>query len=350
MADVLQFADIDDAVLATYQNLVKKGAFLDMQTDLTDHVAVREMWKEKQKRFDGGNDWEFQIQVDHNHSARAVGMFQTDGTEMLDTLVEGKVQPRHVNAHYIYDMRDKAFQRGGKAIVDLVFSRYVAMMVSFYEVMEGFLWGSPLVTDNKSPHGISFWVQKGSDGDDGSFGGLDPSGYEAVGRANILTSAQPRWANYFADYESVSIEDLVRKMRRGVRQTNFRSPVSHSQPELTAMKNGIYVGDTVIGLMEELLRTQNMNLGNDLAAKDGATIFKGTPITYAPFLDSDSENPIYMLDWKWLTVGVLAGWEENLTAPYMVPGKHLVKRVDLDVTLELICTNLRRQSVYAQIA
>ncbi len=350
MADALQYADIDDAVIATMENLVKKGAFLDLQTDLTDHVAVREMWQEKQKKFDGGNDWQFQVQVDHNHSARAVGMYQTDGSELLDTLVEGQVQPRHVNAHYIYDQHDKAFQRGGKAIVDLVFSRYVAMMVSFYELMETFLWGSPAAADKLSPHGITFWVQKGSDGDDGSFGGLDPSGYEALGRGGILTSAQPRWANWFADYDQVAIEDLIRKMRRGVRKTNFRSPVSHSQPELGAMRNGIYVGDTVIGLMEELLRDQNMSLGNDLAAKDGMTLFKGTPITYAPKLDDESGDPVYMLDWKWLSVGVLAGWEKNLTAPYMVPGKHLVKRVDLDVTLELICTNLRRQAVFAQVS
>jgi hypothetical protein len=31
----LQYADIDDAVLLTLQNLIKKGAFLDLQTDLT---------------------------------------------------------------------------------------------------------------------------------------------------------------------------------------------------------------------------------------------------------------------------------------------------------------------------
>jgi len=344
----LQYADIDDAVIATQENLVKKGAFLDLQTDLTDHVAVREMWKDRKKKFDGGNDWQFQAQVDHNHTARAVGLYETDGTAMTDTLAEGYVQPRHVNAHYIYDQRLKAFQQGGKAIVDLVHSKYVAMMVSFYETMEAFLWGSPSATDDKSPHGVSFWVQKGADGEEG-FKGVDPVGYEAIGRAHILTSAQPRWANYFADYVAVAKEDLVRKMRKGARATKFRSPVSHAQPDLGSMKNGIYTNDSVIGIMEELLEAQNMNLGNDVASKDGRTLFKGTPITYAPYLDDDSENPVYMLDWKWLVCGALAGWENNLTAPYMVPNKHTVRRVDLDCTFEMICTNLRRQAVFATV-
>ena len=88
-----------------------------------------------------------------------------------------------------------------------------------------------------------------------------------------------------------------------------------------------------------------MNLGNDLDSKGGRTNFKSTPITYVPYLDADSGDPVYMLDWKWLAVGVLAGWENQLTKPYMVPDKHLVRRVDLDCTMQMICTNLRRQAV-----
>src|SRR4030042_1950223 len=183
----LQYSDIDDAVLLTQENLVKRGAFLDLQTDLQDHVAVRELWKSKKKVFEGGNDWQFQCQTDHNHSYKAVGLYETDSSILTDTLAEGYMQPRHVNAHYIYDQREKDFQRGATKIVDLVYSRYVAMMVSFYEGLEADLWGSPSATDDKSIHGISFWVQKGTAGQEG-FYGLDPSGYEAIGRAHLLSS------------------------------------------------------------------------------------------------------------------------------------------------------------------
>jgi hypothetical protein len=74
-------------------------------------------------------------------------------------------------------------------------------------------------------------------------------------------------------------------------------------------------------------------------------MFKSSPVIYAPYLDNDTENPVYMLDWKWLAIGVMPGWENNMTKPYMVPNKHLVRRVDLDATLQMICTNLRRQAV-----
>lgn len=335
----IPFSDIDDAVLLTQQNLIKRGAFVDLQTDIQDHVAVREMWKARQKKFAGGDDWRFDAQVDHNHSARPVGLYETDGSSVSDTMISGKVGPRHINAHYIYDKREPAFQRGGLAIADLVQTKYTGMMVSFYELLEGILWGKPETeADEKTPLGISAWVVKNAV--EGFFGGL-PAGFTSRGG---ITHA--RFNNYSGTYAEISKEDLVRKMRRMHRQVKFRSPVSHAEPTVGGMHNGIYLNDTTIGLCEEELEKGNMNLGNDLASKDGRATFKSTPLTYAPYLDADAQDPVYMLDWLWLAIGVMEGWENELTKPYMVPGKHNVSRVDLDATLNTVCTNNRRQGVF----
>jgi hypothetical protein len=341
----LNFSQIDDAVLETQNKLIARGAFVDMQTDITDHVAVREMWKGRQKKFDGGADWEFAVQMDHNHSARTVGLFETDGSSLTDTMKNGKVGPRHVNAHYEYDQRESAFQRGGLGIVDLVNTRYVGMMVSFYELLEELLWGKPIdSSDGKTPYGIAYWVVKNATE---GFNGGNPSGF-TDGRAGISTTDYPRFANWTAQYTNITKTDLIRKMRRAHRKTRFRSPISHAVPSLASMKNGIYTNDTVIGIMEELLEANNMNLGNDLASKDGRTMFKSTPVTYVPYLDNDSTDPIQMLDWKWLAIGVMSGWENNLSAPYMVPGKHLVRRVDIDASLNAVCTDPRRQAIISK--
>jgi hypothetical protein len=338
----LQYSDIDDAVLLTQNKLIKRGAFVDMQTDLSDHVAVREMWQGRSKQFDGGTDWEFEIQMDHNHSARTVGLYETDGSSENDTMKSGKVSIRHVNAHYIYDQRLPAFQRGGTAIVNLVKTKYTGMMVSFYELLEEILWGKPEdSSDDKTPFGLAYWVTRNATE---GFNGGNPAGF-SDGRAGISTTDFPRFANWTAKYTTVSKEDLIRKMRRAHRKIQFRSPVSHATPELASMKNGIYVNDTVVGLIEEVLEAQNQNLGNDIASKDGKAMFKSTPLVYAPYLDGDATDPIYMLDWKWLAIGVMSGWENNLSEPYMVPGKHLVRRVDLDASLNMVCTDPRKQAV-----
>lgn len=338
----IQFNDIDDAVLCTQENFINKGSFLDMQTDLADHVAVREMWKKRKKVFSGGHPWTFKAQIDHNHSAKAVGLFETDGSALTDTMIGGSIPVRHVNAHYIYDQREPDFQRGGSSIVDLVRTRYVGMMISLFERIEEYLWGVPDAGDEKTPFGLKYWLLRNtSEG----FNGENHANFSS-GRANIDSTTYTRWANWSNDYEEITKPDLIRSMRRAHRKIQFRSPVSHAQPVVGGMGNGIYTNDAVLGIMEEILEDQNMNLGLDLASKDGKTLFKSTPIVYAPFLDDDSENPVYMLDWKYLAIGVMAGWENNLGKPYMVPNKHLVRRVDLDASLNMISTNLRRQAVF----
>jgi len=340
----LSHMEIADLVQLTLEKLIKKGAFVDMQTDLQDHVAVREMWKARQKTFSGGDQWRFDVQMDHNHSARVVGLYETDGSSVHDTMVKGQVEPRHVNAHYIYDLREPDFQRGGHAIVNLLKTKYVAMMVSLFEFMEEILWSKPTdSSDQLTPYGIAYWVTKNAEE---GFNGGNPSGFP-LGRAGLSSTTYPRWSNWTAQYADISKEDLIRKMRRAHRMCKFRSPVSHSRPDFNT-GNGIYTNDTVIGIMEEVLESQNMNLGNDLASKDGKTVFKGTPVTFAPYLDNDSTDPVYLLDWKSLVVGVMAGWEQNMTKPYMVPGKHLVRRVDLDATMNMVCTDLRRQAVISK--
>jgi hypothetical protein len=344
MASGIDFSDIDDAVLLTQNKLIKRGAFVDMQTDLQDHVAVREMWKNRKKTFQGGENWEFEVQIDHNHSARTVGLFETDGSNLTDTMIKGEVEPRHVNAHYIYDLREKAFQRGGVQIVDLVKTRYVGMMVSLYELLEEILWSKPTdSSDTKTPFGIAYWITKSATT---GFNGGNPSGFTS-GKAGISQGTYARWANYTARYTNITKEDLVRKMRVASKKTKFRSPISHATPDV-GMGNGIYTNIDVVGYLEEALEDQNMNLGNDVASKDGKTLFKGSPVQYAPYLDNDSTDPVYMLDWKTLAIGVMAGWENNLSKPYMVPNKHNVRRVDLDATLNMIATDLRRQAVIAK--
>ena len=339
----LTFSQIDDAVLLTQQSLIKRGAFVDLQTDLQDHVAVRELWKGRQKKFEGGHPWRFQAQIDHNHSARAVGLYETDGSSSTDTMIQGQVDIRHVNAHYIFDQREPDFQRGGAAIVDYVKTKYVGMMISFFEYLETTLWGKPIDSaDEKTPFGLEYWITRSeSEG----FYGAAPSGFSA-GKAGIL---HDRWRNWTAPYDEVTKEDLIRKMRRMHMKTRFRSPVSHAVPDLGAMKNGIYTNDNVLPLMEELLEAQNMNLGTDLASMDGRAVFKSTPIQYVPKLDSDAGDPVYMLDWKCGAIGVLPGWENNLGKPYMVSEKHTVRRVDLDASLNMIFTDLRRQGVIAKV-
>lgn len=338
---------ISDLVISTQNKLISRGAFLNLMTDLTDYVAVREMYKKHQKVFNGGLDWEFEAVLDHNHSARFTSLYDDDGASVNDGIIKGTVGPRFVDANYVFDIREKVFQQGPEVIIDYVKTKYTKMIVSFWELLEPALWGKPEdSTDKTTPYGVEFWVTKGTPvaNDRGEFCGGNPAGF-SDGRAGIDSNKYKRWRNWSAKYAAITNDDLVDKMLRAHRMTMFRSPVSIKEPSLGGTGNGIYTNDAVITDFTKIIRAQNMNLGNELGSKDGEAMFKGSPIVYAPYLDDDTHNPVYMLDWKWLALGMLAGWEEHTSAPQPVAGKHNVRAVFLDGGLNMICTNLRRQTV-----
>lgn len=345
---------IVDLVKLTQVNLIKRGAYLNLMTDLTDFVAVREMYKKHQKVFSGGLDWEFEAVIDHNHSARFVGLYENDGTAINDATIKGKVSPRFVDANYAFDVREKIFQRPAIEIVNYVKLKYERMLMSYWELLEPTLWSKPEDSnDKRTPYGVAYWITKGTDTDiqankSGGFIGKDPVGF-SEGRAGISTTTTPRWANWAAGYAEVSKEDLVRKMRRAVRKTQFRSPISVKEPDVGTTGNGIYTNDNVLHLLEEILEAQNMNLGNDIASKDGKVVFKGHPVVYAPYLDEDTTDPVYMLDWKTLALGMMDGWQQHVSAPQVVAGKHNVRAVFLDAGVNMICTNLRKNAVFHKV-
>jgi len=331
-----------DLVLETQNKMVQRGAFVNMQTDITKFIAVREMWDRRKTRFAGGLNWEFAVQMDHNHSAKAVGLYQTDGSAMTDTMVNGTVPPRFYNAHYVYDLREPSLQQGGTAIVDFLVTKYSGMMVSWFETIEAALWSKPTDSnDTLKLFGLQYWITRSAAE---GFSGGNPSGFTS-GKAGISQSTYARWANWSNTYTAVSKVDLIRSMRKAHREIQFESPLSHAEPTFKT-GNGIYMPSDTLGLFEEALEDQNMNLGNDVASKDGRAMFKGSPLVYAPKLDADAAEPIYMIDWKWFTIGVVPGWESKMTPPYPVADMHNVRRVDLDASLNTICTDLRRQAVF----
>ena len=345
--------EITGLVETTQEGLIKQGAFVDAQTDITQHVAVSEMLPRHKKVFEGGVDWRFDVMLDHNHSARAVGLYERDGASIADNLVKGIVGPRFLDANYVFDTKEPDLQRGGKAIVDYVRTKYIGMIISFYDLLENILWSKPQSdADKKTPYGIPFWVTKPTvttAGTPAGFNGGNPVGFSS-GRAGLSSETYPRLKNYTGVYSQISKDDLLRTMRQCVRKTNFKSPVNHATPTVGPSANGIYTNDNVIGKFEEILEAQNMNLGDDLDSKGGKALFKGRPVTYVPMLDNDTDDPIYMLDWSTLCFGILGGWQKRVSAPKPVAGMHNVRQVFLDASLNTICTDFRKQTIIVKAA
>lgn len=362
-------ASAPDVIRCTQELLFKRGAFTNLLSDLTEYAVLNKVFKNHKKVFKGGFDWTFDVAVASgntgNATAKFTGLYENDDFNRNDVLVQGKVSPRFLTANYVFDKREQALnflgsRRGDDygALYDYVKLQMELMYQSAYDKLENALAGSPAYADDKkTPHGLAFYVQKQSNADatshpTGGFDGKDPSlpasatsaTATVCPRCDIKTSEHSRWANWAAQYAAVSKDDLVKKMRLATRKVNFKSPLSLAEPTLSTGRS-ILTGVDVLMELESILEAQNMNLGNDVASKDGRVLFKGAPVEYVPTLDADARKPIYLIDWKTLVFGTLAGWEKKVTPPTEDNAAHNTMRGFLDMSVEMACTNLRNQAV-----
>lgn len=363
-----------DIVKATAELLIKQGAFTNLLSDLTEYAIVKRIMPRHKKVFAGGLDWTFMTAIASNNTgngtAKFTGLFENDAFNRVNVLVQGKVSPRFLTANYVYDKREPVLNSGEAtqskllAIVNFVKTQMELMYQSVYDKLETTFAGvGPTYADDKvTPHGLAFYIQKQSNTDavshpDGAFDGKDPSlpassssaTPTACPRCNIATSTYARWANWAAQYAAISKDDLVKKMRIASHKINFKSPLSLTDPTLSTGRE-ILTNLNVLQELETILEAQNMNLGNDVASKDGKVLFKGAPVEYIPVLDGDTQNPVYMIDWKTLVFGTVAGWDKKVSAPKEDNAQHNTMKGFLDMSCEMVCTNLRNQAVLCKAA
>ena len=361
-----------DIVKATAELLIKQGAFTNLLSDLSEYAIVKRIMPRHKKVFAGGLDWTFMAAIDAynngNNTAKFTGLFEDDAYNRKNVLVQGKVSPRFLTANYVYDKREPVLNSGEAskskmlAIVEFVKLQMELMYQSAFDLLETTFAGvgPTYADDKKTPHGLAFYIQKQSNSDasshaTGGFDGKDPSLPASSSsatptpcpRCNISTTTYGRWANWAAQYAAVSKDDLVKKMRIASHKINFKSPLSLTDPTLSTGRD-ILTNLDVIQELESILEAQNMNLGNDVASKDGKVLFKGAPVEYVPVLDNDAQDPIYMIDWKTLVFGTIAGWDKKVSAPKEDNAQHNTMKGFLDMSCEMVCTNLRNQAVIAK--
>ena len=331
---------IDDFVKATMELMIAKGKFTNLLSDLNDYVAVRELMGKHKKLYEG-EEWTFNVAVASdntgNGTAKFTKLFDTDTSARVDALLKGKVVPKFVTASYSYDLREKALNSGSLVQrIDFIKEQMTLMYQSFYNRIDDL--GRVVI-----PKEIrrTMRIREG-----------DPLEIFTAADGEVIFkkySPMGDFAEFTAQYAEVKPADLIKKMRLASRKIDFKSPLNVAEPKLGSGR-GIYTTTDTVVAMEEILEAQNMNLGNDLASKDGKTLFKGNPVYNVPQLDGDAEAPVYMLDWSTLGMGVLAGWDKHVSAPKEDADRHNVRNVFLDASMAFVCTNLRNQAVISKAA
>jgi hypothetical protein len=343
----IQGADFADLIVTTL-NQLGRLKFTDLMSTYQNTIALKRLIKKSKMTFEGGPAVEFRVITDTNGSARAVGLAYVAISNIPNVMTFGQVPWRHVTWNWSMERRILAMNAGtAQKITDIIKVERVAAMGDAIKMFERFFWRVPATTDTLTPYGIPYYVVKSataatSANADG-FNGLVPAGYTTVAGLNPTT--YPQWANYADAYTTVSKDDLIRKMRRACRYTEWTPLVDDIPQYSTGDDYGIYTNYPVMGAMEEILESQNENLGPDVASMDNKTVFQRTPITWVKELDLDTTNPVYGLNWgEMKTMGLTGEWMKETMVP-VNPNQPTVQTTHTDCTYNLLCRNRRKQYV-----
>lgn len=340
VAPVLTVEQMNDLRMTTQRNL-GKPKFTEIATDLREYTVLDNLMRKNRVSLQSGIGVQWDVMVNHSNSAENVGMGASDDVDIVDTMVQAQADWRKSAAHYAILDEEMSMNREPERIVDLFKTRRIACMIALAELMEHNFWGPPVtLTDEVTPWGINTWVVKNAvEG----FNGGAPAGHTTIG---LNPTTYPRWRNYTAQYSAISQDDLIRKWRKAATKTNFKPPVK--VPDFnTGNKYGYYSSYDVIAPLEEELRTQNDNLGNDIASKDGMTLFRRSPVMDIPILEADTTGPIYGINWGTFKLILLSGWWlRELNVPHY-PGQHTMNVTFLDIIYQWVCYDRRRNFVLA---
>jgi hypothetical protein len=198
--------------------------------------------------------------------------------------------------------------------------------------------------------GIPFWLQKDTNtaANEGTMNGLDPSGFSG-GRAGVASATYARWKNWTFRYAAVTADDLIRKVKLAMFNTDFKAPVKHAELKYGSRpQREIYTTYRVSEPLEQLAESRNENHGNNLArfmysSDGGGVVIGGVPVIPIHYLtNNDTNDPLYGVDWQVFRPVVQKGKNMRRTGPLQAPRQHDVKTVHYDTFMNYCCYNLRR--------
>ena len=338
---VLTATGLNDLTATTIRWL-GKPKFTEIATNLQRHTAMKNLVRQNRMEIISGFGLQWDVMVDHAASAANVGLAAVDNVGLKDTMVQATADWRFTSAYYTTIGQEIDMNREPARIVDLIRQRRISSLISLAELMEGNFWGPPVAsTDSVTPWGVYTWIVKNNT--DGFNGGA-PSGFTTIG---LNPTTYPNWQNYTNQYTNVTPDDLIRKWSKAATFTDFEPPVEGIPTFNTGDIYGFFMNYGVYGPLQEILRSQNDNLGTDIAMYDGKVMFHRVPCVWVPKLEPDTTNPVFGINWGSFKTFVLQNWWMREIHVPVYPGQHTMSAHFIDLAYQWITTNRRVHFVLA---
>lgn len=336
---IIQAENVLDFVADTLKDL-GKPKFTDISSNIQNHVAMKNLLRQNRAVLQSGSGIQFNVLVGQSNAARNVSLAESDNVNLVDGMVQASTVWRNSQTSYMMIRQLMNMNREPSRIVDYVKQQRIMSLISLAELMESNFWAAPSATDVKTPLGLPYWVTKNATT---GFNGGALTGYTTV--AGLSPTTYPAWNNWTASYSAVSRDDFIRSARTMATKILFKPPTDGIPTPSTGDEYGHYAPYAVVQPLEEAVESQNDNLGPDVASQDGKVLFRRVPVVWVPWLDRDTTNPFYSLNWGWLKTYVLEGEWMKETMIANTPGQHTVSSHFIDLTYQFCSKNRRCHGV-----
>ncbi len=332
---VIQAENINDVVNDAIKDLGKPN-FTDISSTIQKHVAMPNLLRKDRAVLESGTGIQFNVLVAQSNAARNVSVGESDNVNQADGMVQASTVWRNTNTSYQIIHQLVSMNREPARIVDFVKQQRLMALISLVELMETNFWAAPSASDAKTPLGVPYWITKNATK---GLTGDTLTGFS--NKAGLTKTTYPQWANFAFPYTAVTRDDFIRGAREAATLTDYRPPVDGIPTPNTGDNYGFYTNYAVLQPLEEALESQNDDLGADIASQDGKVLFRRVPVSWVPWLNRDTTNPFYGINWGWFKTYVLKGeWLRETSIPN-APGAHNIAWHFIDLTYQFVSKNLR---------
>jgi hypothetical protein len=167
--------------------------------------------------------------------------------------------------------------------------------------------------------------------------------------AGLDAHVETKWKNYADVYTTVD-NALLKKFRTAFRTTQFFPPRFITNPGQDAETDrAVYTNGNVYDSLCDLADKRDDNhtpedlMGGVRVRTDqvGNPRINGHSLVYVPYLDTDSVDPIYAVDWAKMKAVVQDGYWMKEKDPMQSPMQHTVLVVYVDGRCCILCLNRR---------
>ena len=238
------------------------------------------------------------------------------------------------------------FRADRETIIRILKVREHDALNSMAELNEENLWSAPYgpTGSRQTANGYSFLVAERClhTAVNGGFEGGNPAGF-AGGAGGINSDDYARWRNYTFGYTNVTIDDLVKKVKKAITFCHFTPAVQYS-----SLQSGhepdyeILTTYRVQEPLERLAETRNDRLGSDVARFMNQVTIGGVPLSWVPYLENnDTSDPLYGINWKTFRPFAKRGCQMRRSKPKTSPSQHNVRTVHVDNWMNYMCIDRR---------